>query len=206
MATLSVTPTQDVFISSAFSTTNWDTLTHVVGSVGPKIVDHTRTLMDFDITAITAGSTIDAVTCNLEIIGVSAGSPFTWACRRERRSDGAEAQATWDIYKTANNWGTAGASNTTTDVDTTFAFTFTGPSAAGSFDIPDSAGFRAFVQDALDNFSGIVRMLLKHNTEPGTDDQGVGFYDSEDGTAGNRPSLNITYTAPGGAPRRVFVM
>ena len=48
-----------------------------------------------------------------------------------RRSDWVESQATYNIYKTGSNWGTAGALNTTNDIDTSTETTSTVPSAYG---------------------------------------------------------------------------
>lgn len=43
------------------------------------------------------------------------GAAFNTQCFALRRSDWLQSQASWNVFKTGNNWGTAGAKNTSTD-------------------------------------------------------------------------------------------
>lgn len=83
---------------------------------------------------------------------------------RVRRGDWVQAEATWNIYKTSNNWTTAGAGDTTNDIDnaTPTPVTFNGPTADGSFTITGLEGFRT---DALNNRSGILNVRLSIDDE-----------------------------------------
>lgn len=54
-------------------------------------------------------------------IGTTVGSiTYTLTYIRSGRQDWVEGEATWNIYKTSNNWGTAGCANTSSDIDTTY--------------------------------------------------------------------------------------
>lgn len=61
-----------------------------------------------------------------------AGAAFNCLAYALRRSDWVQSQATWNIYKTANNWGTAGAKNTSTDIINTIIDQAATP-AAGNY-------------------------------------------------------------------------
>lgn len=71
-----------------------------------------------------------------------------------------EGEATWTIYSTGNNWGTAGGLGSGTDFDSGDSASFTGPSGTGwlSIDITD------WIKDILDNHSGDANGII-HSPE-----------------------------------------
>lgn len=72
-----------------------------------------RSLVEFSIAGIPAGVTITTATLNLYYYGAGIGTPAgrTYNCYRVLRRDWVELESTWNIYKAASNWTTAGCSN-----------------------------------------------------------------------------------------------
>ena len=169
-----------------------------------KLSNVYRSLLEFDISSIAAGSTINThadTRLRLNITAHDSGRAGQVLARCTRPGDASgwlEASVTWIVYKTSNNWTTAGG-----DVSATNAVSFSAPSATGAFDIGASdANFAALLQDALDSRSGIFSVRIK-GPETGGIGANIWIFDSSDhGTAGNRPELKVDYTAPGGAARR----
>lgn len=156
-------------------------------------------IIEIDISSIPAGATVSAA--QWDWYG-AASVAIDCVFYRLRRTDWSETQATWNIYKTSNNWTTAGGTDTTNDIDTTNAPTFTMPAAAGAFSIATSAAFVAMVQDALDTRSGILRCLFKAVNDASL--VGTKSIDSAEGTtASRRPKLTVTYTEA--STRRIFL-
>lgn len=73
-------------------------------------------LYKFDLSSI-AGATVSSATFTVN--QVTRGGSHNITAYRLLRTDWVESQATYNIYKTSNNWGTAGALNTSTDYTTT---------------------------------------------------------------------------------------
>ncbi len=75
-----------------------------------------------------------------------------------------EDEATWLEYATGDSWTTAGANHDGDDKDTGTPpqVSWSTPTTGGDFEI---TGLGAFVQDAIDNRSGIVSMLLHLDDE-----------------------------------------
>jgi len=105
-----------------------------------------------------------------------------------------EAQATWNIYSTGNNWGTAGCSNTTTDREAT---------DIGNVSVIDTLTAGTEVQISLtpakvqEWISGTLTnngLLLKVDTESG---DAYRYHSHEGATSNLRPKLVVTYTVPG---------
>lgn len=118
------------------------------------------------------------------------------------RTDWSESQATWNIYKTSNNWTTAGCSGAGTDYDSTAIDTIATPATAqwvyfvlygtGS-DSPITPGWNTTY-----NF-------LLRSPEDATG--GFAYFNKEytDDTA-KRPYLQITYTIASTFTPRVMIM
>lgn len=106
--------------------------------------------------------------------------------------DFVEAEATWNIYKTSNNWGTAGAGNTSSDIHSPFldsSATLTSSSTDMSFKIPG-----VNITDTLNNV-GVVLMIGRSNYDGATNTSVNATIGSDDNTtAGNRPIITVYYT------------
>ena len=150
-----------------------------------------RSLLDFDISAIPAGSTIQD-TSKLELYVLSIytnGSGTAQTGYRITQAAWTETGVTWNKYDGTNAWTTAGGDYSTPSVS------YTGPTTTGWFSISGSS-FAAFLQDALDNRAGIVRLILRLDAEDGSV---RGFAASNDEDATNPPKLTVDSTT-GGAP------
>jgi hypothetical protein len=104
----------DTYIQGNTATTNYDTSTSlIVGASSPAVY---RAWIKPDFSAVPVGATfITAILKLTPITDVSSNARTMTAnrCLRDVVSD----QATWNIWKTSNNWGTAGAGNSSTDYD-----------------------------------------------------------------------------------------
>lgn len=109
--------TSDTRLNPSATTTNYDTET----STGSAASDNTAILLKFDIgsTGIVAA---DVVSADLRVYGESRGFQHDMTVYRALRN-WVSNQATWNIYSTGNNWGTAGATNSSTDYTTSHAST-----------------------------------------------------------------------------------
>lgn len=159
-----------------------------------------RSVIQFDLTSIPSSSTVTAATLSLWLY--SSGTAYAsnnrtlQAYRIRAGRDWVESQVTWDIYKTSNNWGTAGVANTTTDREATgigSTAMVTTDSAASKHDwalTPGAGGVQDWVSGALANNG----MVLIADTEV---DDLYAFSGSDDTTAAIRPQLVVVYTTGG---------
>lgn len=152
-----------------------------------------RGLIKFDASAYTAAaSTVSDAKLSLYYSSFPTGSDPVGKLIKAykiRRADWNPSEATWDDYKTGSGWATAGAGNTTSDIDTTLVGTGTVPASAGwiEFDVTD------IVKDAITNVSGIVNILLKWDNEaPGAINH-INLNSRENtGSADLKPKLVVT--------------
>lgn len=112
------------------------------------------------------------------------------------RADWAELEATWNIYKNATNWGTAGARGTA-DVTGTPA---TNTGAVCTWTIPanvtgeavTSTDFSSYLQSRFEGGDTNLNLAVHQSFE---DNQLIPLSSSEDATDGRRPFLSLTYTS-----------
>lgn len=184
-----------------------------VGTLATPLNGGLRSFLKYDMTSLPAGT----VTAAKLTVNVTARvTPTAFSVYRIRWSDWTEGTGngtatndgiTWNIYKASTNWTTAGCGDTTNDYDTTVAVTaITAPAGTGSFDI---TGLASMVTDAVTSRSSILHLFIRQDTDSGTTDAYWQFSTAEDGTAGNRPKLTVTYTPAGGGaappPHRLFI-
>jgi hypothetical protein len=167
--------------------TNYGTETYC--GVAPTTNARAFTLLTFDFsTVVPVGATITLATLSLYCAYSLENRTIT--CYRLLRTDWHETQSTWNIYKTSNNWGTAGALNATTDYTTTDAATATSV-AVGQW---LNETVTAQVQTALDSVAGVAHFLL---VDAGATNASYNMYRSRSyATTSLRPKLYIEYTAP----------
>ena len=138
---------KDTWIDSATQTTNYGDQESIRLYAGEGYSHGRYGLIELPLTSLPSGANVSSSTFSLYWYYTidCAGD----GCRlyRLRRGDWVEAEATWAIYKTSNNWGTAGAKNTTTDIDTSFDALTTFPEDFGwlSWDV------KSFVEYAQTN-------------------------------------------------------
>lgn len=184
----------DTYINANAPTVNYDTDFNLKTGQG-NTGEFYRTLLKFDCSSIPAGSTVNSAIKKLH---------YGYADNPASRPHSAypvirvwvEAQATWNVYATASNWGTAGCANTTTDRSATAMATWVQP---GSFPVN--------MDITLDNaivatWCGVANngMLLRMDSEATTNTKSE-WGNARDGTAANRPRLVVDYTeAAAGKP------
>jgi hypothetical protein len=100
-----------------------------------------------------------------------------------------ENQATWNSYSTGNTWTTAGGDYSATKVDVT-----TIGSSTGSFYEWDLVGGTSDNPISGLTWESVINLLIKRETESGSTTT-KNFYTKGDATVGNRPYIEITYTA-----------
>lgn len=135
------TTTVDTHIREAAATTNYDTASPVqTTKYGSG--DHTHTLIKFDLSTV-SGRSITSATLYLYANAGGSTSHTVSAYRLLR--DWVSTEATWNIYSTGNNWGTAGAENTSSDIAST-ATDSVSPTTLGqywSWDVTDDVALFA---------------------------------------------------------------
>lgn len=114
-----------------------------------------RPILNFDVSAL-IGKTINTTKLTREIFAASPGGFSSYLSRCTRPSTWTEGGVTWNKYDGTNTW-TAGGGD----------FDDTGPPAkidyteANSTGPHDIIGLKALVDDALDNRSGILSIILR---------------------------------------------
>lgn len=184
MATTTIYTSKDAGLLSAHPTTNYGSNAAIaVGNVGS--VDTDRSLLGFTVSTL-ANLTINSVYLKVYIESITS-SPSPSSCifslNALTRHDWVEAQATWNIYKTASNWTTAGGDYT----DTPDPVTFYGPSATGWMTIDITDLCKGAVTDGT-----TLDLLWKCDSE--IVNAYFNFYAKE--SSGYDPYILVDYTCP----------
>lgn len=152
-----------------------------------------RSLIKFDLSTLPSDATLNTNTFSMRLITDLATNTSTFSVYRQKR-DWVEMEATWNIWKTSNNWSTAGGFHTN-DCEQT-AIGSRAMTATETTNVFKDWVLTPTTKAALDLGNG---WLIKSETE--SDDM-YAFDSSDVATAGNRPKLAIDYTeAAGGAPK-----
>ena len=199
MATLTVQPSaKDSTLQQIAPTINYGSAAaiYVADRDGSR---NARAVIEFDISGLPVDMAITSATLSLYYYDYHAadgyGNPSgktVWAYKLTR-TDWVEAQVTWNIYKTANNWTTAGGDYVTV---TPSGGSTTFPAAAGAW---MNWNVKAIVQNAYSN-GNPAEFLVRFATESRAGGSFSYFYSKEHATAGTRPKLTIDYKEAGGAP------
>ena len=144
--------------------------------------------------------TVSAVSLTRNANSGSGTGTFACDMNRVRRADWDDLTSTWTIYKTGNNWATAGGTDTVSDIDTTNQFGFTESIAVGERTYSSDANIVALFNDAITNQSGILRVLLKGSSPSGGATKRIDWspsttYFDITYTGGNTISAAVTGTA-----------
>lgn len=105
------------------------------------------------------------------------------------------SEATWNIYSTGNNWATAGAGGSGTDIAASASGTGTTSGAAdiGTRRVFTGAGMITDVQNIVNGGSN-HGWVIKRNYGGADDNQYFYLASSDNATTANRPFLTVTYT------------
>lgn len=170
----------DTKIKEDAQTSNWGNYNSLEMSGNPDY----KSLMKWDLTSISSGKTVTAVSITFNVSNASPDDYYFHALKR----DWIEAEATWLLAKSGVNWGTAGAGNTSSDVESTFIGEVTATST-GAYTVALNAAGLAQVESWIDSPSTNYGMILKNT---GTADS-LTLDSSEKSPTSNRPILTITY-------------
>lgn len=180
---------KDAHILSAQATTN-DGASAImnIGERNDQVTSPIRALIQFDLSGIPAAATILSATLALWANADFSSNARTLRAFRLKRA-WVEAEATWNIYSTGNNWESAGgfgeADCEQTDI--------------GSLALTDSETVPAFklipltasaVQEWVDGTLTNNGLLLKMDTES---DDAYRYDSSDSATAAQRPKLTVVY-------------
>lgn len=192
MTTYNYPPSADTMILSAVPTTNYGSNVALhTGSVNGS--EKRRSLLRWNISGL-SGEQVDTdgtLGIYLNYDGASASQNLKAYLVRAAR-DWVDLQATWNIFKTSNNWGTAGCDNTSTDrYATEIASLALGASPAinqyYTWTIP-----KATIQDWIDNPSNNQGIVLISDAEAGVT---YLAWNSND-AANNKPYLTFDHSTP----------
>ncbi|MBU0777838.1 DNRLRE domain-containing protein [Patescibacteria group bacterium] len=182
--------TQDTFLGEDSPTIIFGARTYI--SIQKDAAGEAIAIIQFDITwgtDIPAGATLDSATLSLYVESQGANwSGRTHTAYRLRRFDWVEGEATWNIYKTGSNWGTAGAYNTSSDY-------YTGDSNGQATEAVGNWVDWSILAQVQAAQTGDTNIGIKIQDDGGDGTGHRSSYTSNSGgTAGNRPKLVIEYT------------
>ncbi len=190
MAQVTLNASEAVFIDENSATTNFEGTAPQL-DVGESNIgsEKRRSLIQFDLSSIPGGSTITGATFKIYLSSASLASNNRTMSAYRLLRNWVENQATWNVYSTGNSWGTAGASNTSTDRES---------SALGTIAMAtsDSAGYKTstfnttLVQGWLDGTltnNGLILVIATESND---------MYRFDGEADSNPPQLVIDYIPP----------
>lgn len=148
---------------------------------------------------IPSGATISASTVSLYRQNGMGIDPETIVLHQLRRN-WSETESTYQSYTTGNNWGTAGAFNTTSDIYS---------ANLCSADVAETDGYKNFTAQGLIDFvqgvSGGTISNYGYNLIMTYTGDGYKIFTTTQGADGQRPSQSVTYTEGGGVSIPVII-
>ena len=197
MASIDLAMLNDTYLRASSPTTNYNTVTALgVGEYTGADNWILRAIVQPDFGSIPAGVTITAAMLKMTPIADYSNYARTMYAHRVLR-DTVFNQCTWNIWKTSNNWGTAGCSDSTNDYDGAVVLgSATQPASptlnsALSFTMSlDATEMQKFYDGTYTN-NGIVLFV---DTQL---DDGIAYASTNHATSSYRPILTIDYTEAG---------
>jgi len=200
MAEVTIQPSsKDTDISANNATTNYGSEINIRAGESDASTNNTRALIAFDLSTIPSYAIITSAKLNLYLYDDFASNIRIKRVYRLKRA-WVEAQATWNIYSTGNNWSTAGAFGADdceqTDIG---SLQFTGVEADGwkEWELTPSA-IQAMVTGAWTNNG----FLIKADTE--NNDMHHFYSRNYAVDTSLRPKLIITYSQPKSNPQVII--
>jgi hypothetical protein len=180
---------RDTRLVSGNPTRNYGTATSLLADGSPD----QSILLQWDVTAVPSGSTVEEASLTVYINDKSAQAYEIYEVRRAWT----ESQATWNLASSGTPWQAAGAQGTQDRGSTVLGTILATASGARTFAL-NAAGL-ALVQQWIDDPSSNHGLVVQDYVAA-TDS--LGFTSSESGTASKRPRLNLSYrpAAPAPAP------
>lgn len=180
----------DNYMQSATATTNNEgSGSFLIGDIGGGLIVN-RAWIKPDFSGLGAGHTFESTILNVTPIEQSyaaARTLYAYRCLRATVS----TQQTWNIWKTSNNWGTGGASNSSTDYDGATLLGSVAISSALPLNVPLSMTLNAAelqkLYDGTYTNNGIILFVSTQTNDI------VTFASLEHGTTSYRPSIVVEY-------------
>jgi len=167
-----------------------------VGSAGAGKLR--RSLVAFDVSAVPAGATVTNVVASLWEHSAGGSVPGRTLSMYRVLRNWVEAQATWNIYSTGNNWGTAGCAHDDVDAVSTASAdnaTFTSTASNGFKDWGSTAGLvsdvQSWVSGTKTNYGWIVVSGAEGEVQGYNDFRSSDYYATQPTWV---PKLVVTYT------------
>ena len=197
MPTINIQMSADTYLRDDFATTNFSTAVEISVGEYDGAVSISRAWIKPDFTGIPAGQGFVSAVLNLTPITDVPSNSRTMSAHRCLR-DVVANQATWTIWKTSNNWGTAGCSNSTTDYDGALALgTMTQPASPTLNTALQMTFTAAGVSELQKMYDGTYTnngIILFVDTQ--TNDQ-IQYASLDNATSAYRPFITIVYGSGG---------
>lgn len=192
--TFIVSPSRDTAIYSGATTTNYGTGTdlNVANNSGSF---WWKSLLAFDISTLgLTDDTLATAVLQLAVTSVSnsvSENSYNWLWVKRNLRAWVETEATWNIWKTANNWSSAGAESNGNDVDDGIIspFLFHAIPSGSRIEIPVTA----LLREALNASATELNLQLEWDKTT-TSQNSINFASRNHATARYRPRLIITKT------------
>lgn len=191
MATVDIPMSADLYLDSASPTANTETETTMYVGEQAGGADTTRTWIKPDFSTVPAGAIFSSAVLHLTPTVDLSSNARTMSAHRCLR-DVVSSQATWNIWKTSNNWATAGCSNSSSDYDGAVALgTMTQPASPTLNTALDMTLTASELQKLFDGTYTNNGIILFVDTQ--TDDM-IGYASTNHATSAYRPTITITYS------------
>jgi hypothetical protein len=189
---------ESLYIAESAPTTNTGTNTSLF--VGESDVNQRRRSLVRHPSLPDKVKSVETPILSLFSVGEALNADRTVSVYRCKRN-WVEAQATWNIYSTGNNWGTAGAMGAA-DYDSTLLGSATVSqtiAANAELQIPlDASLFLAYLNDQITYPGGLLVVMTEITTNLWN------IHSNDSATSGYRPKLSFYYGI-GNATRTTFV-
>jgi len=184
--------TLDTWVNSNNPTTNYSAFATTY--IGWSDDNYYRVaLIKPDFSEIPAGAIVTSAKLYLKLGSELSEYNHTLGVYRSKR-DWVDTQATWNIYKTSNNWATGGARSTTDkEADTIGTYALSASEAIGWKEISlDTDSIQEMIDGVFSN-NGFVLDFTDYAARASL----YIFYSSKDATPANRPYFVIEYVLGG---------
>jgi hypothetical protein len=187
-----IAPSDDTQMRSDAATTNYDTQAYFGIGENNTAASTERAWVKPSFTGIPTGKQFNLAYFRITPISDLTTNARTMSMYRCLR-DVVSAQTTWNIWKTANNWGTAGASNSTTDYDGAVVMGSMSVTATPVLDVAQTMTLTASeLQKLYDGTYTNNGVILSVDTQ--TNDL-IRWYSKDDATAAFHPRFIIQYSS-----------
>ena len=184
----------DTYIQSNAVTTNYGTNTKLYVGEYPGFSFTDRALLKFaGISQIPSNALVMSATLKLKVLEDPAGNTTGVMKAHCLLRNWVEAEATWNIYSTGNNWGTAGGFNASDCEQTDIGSVTIDPAVVAPGDVISLSLTPSRVHEWISGTVTHYGILLKMGTET---DNSFAFHSSSATTSGNRPIHEVIYRVP----------